>query len=74
LNGVVLTLTDANGTTRTTRSSIFGYYRFDEVAAGQTYIIGVRSKRYQFAPQLISVTEDIARLNFTASQAIGSLK
>ena len=63
LNATV-TLTDQNGNTRTARTTSFGYYRFDEVAAGQTYIVSVRSKRFQFAPQVISVTEDLSELNF----------
>jgi len=64
-------LTDAFGNTRTARTSTFGYYRFDEVEAGQTYIFNVRSKRYQFAPQVVTVTEDLTELNFIASSVKG---
>ena len=59
-------LTDATGTTRTTRTNSFGYYRFGEVGAGQTVIFSVVSKRYQFAPQVISVAEGVNELNFFA--------
>lgn len=61
-----VTLTDANGGTRLVRSGAFGYFRFHEVAAGQTYIVSVGSKRYSFAPKVISVTAELTELNFTA--------
>jgi hypothetical protein len=61
-----VTLTDSNGGTRTAITGTFGYYRFDEVESGQTYVISVISKRYQFSPRVISVTDEIAGLDFTA--------
>lgn len=66
LRGAIVTLTDANGTTRTTRSTAFGIFRFDEIEVGQTITISVISKRFQFTPQVISVSEDVIDLNFTA--------
>lgn len=59
-------LTDASGTTRATSSSSFGFYRFDEVEVGQTYILSVISRRYQFTTQVLTVLEDIENLNFIA--------
>ena len=61
-----VSLTDANGAARTARTNSFGYYRFGEVGAGQTVILSVVSKRYQFAPQVISVAEELNELNFFA--------
>lgn len=65
LVNAAVVLTDASGVSRQARTSTFGYYRFGEVAAGQTYIVEVVSKRYQFAPQVIAVTQDLSELNFT---------
>lgn len=62
-------LTDSSGSTRSARTTAFGYYRFDEVAAGQTYILNVSSKRYQFTAQVLSVTEDLENLDFFAGQS-----
>lgn len=59
-------LTDQNGKTRAVRTGPFGYYRFTAVAVGETYVLSVVSKKYSFTPQVISVTEDIDNLNFTA--------
>lgn len=61
-----VSLTDSNGETRTTLTNPFGYYWFEEVAAGETYVFSVSHKRYSFAPQVLSVTEEISDLNFTA--------
>ena len=59
-------LTDANGAERLAITNPFGYYRFDEVQAGETYIFSVGHKRYQFSPQVLTVNEELAELNFTA--------
>ncbi|MCY7345041.1 MAG: carboxypeptidase regulatory-like domain-containing protein, partial [Pyrinomonadaceae bacterium] len=66
LSNAFVVLTDMNGASRTAATNSFGYYRFDEVAAGETYILNVRSKRFRFAPQVVSVTEELTELNFFA--------
>ncbi len=70
LTNAVVILTHSNGQTRTSRTGTFGYYRFDDIAAGQNVIITIVSKRYQFAPQVVSVMEDIENLNFFADLGI----
>lgn len=59
-------LTDMRGATRHTTTDENGYYRFTEVATGETYIVGVHSKRFTFTPQVVTVTEDLNELNFSA--------
>ncbi len=59
-------ITDQSGDSRTVMTSSFGYFRFTEVQAGETYIISVVSKRYHFAPQVLNITEELTNLNFTA--------
>ncbi len=68
LTNTIVILTDQDGNSRTARTTSFGYFRFDEVEAGQIYIISVNSKRYQFTPQFISVNEEIINLHFTANE------
>ena len=68
LTNALVTLTDARGDTRTVLTGRFGAYRFADVAAGETYIISVTSKRYVYAPQVITVTEDLTEVNFTPTQ------
>ena len=59
-------LINQNGETRSAMTNPFGYYRFNDLAAGQIVLIRIVSKRYQFAPQVVSITEDIENLNFFA--------
>ncbi len=68
-NGVrnaIVSLTLANGEVLTTRSSAFGYYNFDDLEAGQTIVVSVISKRFQFVPQVVTLNESVAELNFSA--------
>lgn len=47
----------------------FGYFSFESVLAGETYIVEISSKRYQFEQptRVISVKDDISGLEFVAS-------
>ena len=62
----VTTLAGAAGQVRTARSNGFGYFQFDDVAAGQTYLLSAQSKRYTFAPQAVNVQDDVVGLVVTA--------
>lgn len=66
ISRVRVTITGADGSYLTTSTNSLGYYRFDEVETGQTYLVSPYSKRYQFSPRLISLTDEIANLDFTA--------
>ncbi len=66
LSGAVVRMTDGSGNTRYTYTSTFGYYRFLDVPAGETYTFEVISKRYVFSPQTLTVLEDVSDLNFYA--------
>lgn len=62
-------LTDATGATRIVLTNSFGYYRFADVAAGETYIVAATHKRYQFTnpTRVLNVVEDLEEVNFIAS-------
>ena len=69
IRNVRITLTGASGETRTVISSTFGYFRFDDVAAGETYIFSVFAKRFAFSQptQVRSIVEDTDDIIFTAN-------
>lgn len=69
INGALLTLTDNSGSVRTAISNPFGYYQFENVAAGGTVFLSVRSKGYTFIQptRLISVGDDLGSVNFITS-------
>ena len=66
LQNAVVTITDQNGAIRSSRTGSFGYYHFENVAAGATHVFEITSKRFRFAPQIVNLSEDLSELNFTA--------
>lgn len=58
LRNTVVTLIDSRGTRRTATTSSFGLFSFTNVPTGLNYTITVASKRYRFAPRIISVSGD----------------
>jgi subtilisin-like proprotein convertase family protein len=67
-NARVTLVNTSTGNTLTTNTNSFGYYRFENLPVGQNYTLEVSSKRYQYSPQVIFLTEDMENLNFTADQ------
>ena len=69
IGNVIITLTDSSGNVRIARTSAFGYYRFNDVAAGNTYIISVANKRFTFSQpsQVLSVNADTNAIDFIAN-------
>lgn len=53
---------------RTAITNAFGYYSFEGLDAGQTYVVTVRSKQYRFSQQSIVVNtgDDVADVDFVA--------
>jgi len=56
-----LTLADQSGTVHRSLTNPFGYFRFSEIPSGQTYILSMDSKSFEFTPSsiLIGITTDI---------------
>lgn len=67
VGNAVVTLVDMAGLTRTARTNPFGYYSFDAVQAGQTYIVSVQAKRHRFAPQVVNAGDDLTEVNFVSA-------
>ncbi len=62
LRNAIVWLTDIQGAVRSARTSTFGYFRFEDVPVGETYVIGVSSKQYRFTPRIIAVSDEISDL------------
>ena len=58
-------LTDLNGNTRMAMTNQFGYYRFDNVRVGQSYIVEVKNKQFAFSPQVLYLTEEMLDFDFS---------
>lgn len=68
IRNVRVIMTAPNGETRTAISSSLGYYRFEDVPAGETYIFSVRAKQFNFnqATQVLTVQGDTDNINFVS--------
>lgn len=60
LGSVSISLTGPQGDIRTILSNPFGYYEFDEVPAGESYVISVTSKTHIFDPSSRLITPNDA--------------
>ena len=51
-----------------TQTNPFGYYRFENITVGQTYVMSVSSKRYSFTDpvRVINLSDDLFELDFLA--------
>ena len=68
ISGGLITITDSSGNRRVRTTNVFGYFRFTDVSAGETYIISVKAKRYSFVPQVLNITDNLTDLNFIAEK------
>ena len=68
IRGAVVTLTSGNGHLISVTTSSFGYYRFQSLAAGETYILTVRAPRFLFSNSsaVVMAEDNIADLDFVA--------
>lgn len=62
VSGASVTLTDHQGNSQTTRTNPFGYFRFFDIEAGQSYVIGVSAKGHRFTQQFVSINENLEDL------------
>lgn len=59
--------TDALGQTRSVQTNERGYFRFEAVEAGYTYLFEAEAKGRRFAPQVVTVNETIENLNIISA-------
>lgn len=63
-----VTLMESDGAMHTALTGSYGYYRFDGIAANQTVVVSVGSKRFSFRnpSQSVSVVDELTEVNFIA--------
>ncbi|CAN5284062.1 hypothetical protein BH10ACI1_BH10ACI1_34270 [soil metagenome] len=64
VSSAIVTMNDEYGAIRTTRTNPFGYYKFDYIFVGGIVIVNAVSKKYQFEPQIVSVTDNVENVDF----------
>jgi len=60
----ILTLTDGNGESRMASTNSLGYYRFDDIEAGQIVTITVSAKGWTYDPRVINLNDNVIDLDF----------
>ncbi len=70
IRNVSVTLTEQDGTQHYATTGSFGYFRFDDLRAGQTVVIGVAAKRYTFSEpdRVVSLQDNLTDFNFIADE------
>ena len=68
LRGAIVSLRNQHGVLREVRSSSFGYYRYAEVRAGETYVISVSSKFYRFTPRTLTIVDNLTDIDFIGEE------
>src|SRR5580765_5873650 len=68
LRNAVVRLTDSHNVTRTVSTGAMGYYTFDSVEAGESYVISVSSKLYRFSPRLVQVFDTLTGVDFIGAE------
>ncbi len=66
IRNAIVVMTDSTGRLRYATTGSFGFYRFEDVEAGSAIIVGVQSKRFRFAPRLMSITDSVDNIDFVA--------
>jgi hypothetical protein len=66
LSKAAIVLTDSNGVSKTTLTNSVGYYQLTDLTVGEVYTFEVRSKQYNFTPQVITINGDLDNLNFSS--------
>jgi len=64
VRNATVTITGPDGTRRSAVTGSFGFYTFESVEPGQTYIIAVSSRRFRFAPHVVTPTDSLTDVDF----------
>ena len=67
LNATV-SITDSLGVRRTVTIGSFGFYSFDNIAAGQAYTIAVSSRLYRFASRAVQVDDNLSDVDIVGME------
>ena len=68
LRNATVSITDSLGVRRTATTSSFGFYSFDNVAAGQAYTIAVSSRLYRFASRAVQVDDNLSNVDLVGME------
>jgi len=65
IRGVRLIMTTPEGRRIYVSTNAFGYYRFESLQSGGTYILQPQARGFTFAPRVVTINDAVADLDFT---------
>lgn len=70
IRNAIVYLTQQDGTVASARTGTFGYYRFDDIPAGQTVFVSVASKRYTFnlSTRVVNLNDDVSDFDWVSNE------
>lgn len=68
LRNATVIISDENGNRRSVTTGALGYYQFDGIEAGQTYVVSVSAKRFRFASKAVTVNDTATDVNFVGQE------
>jgi hypothetical protein len=68
VRGAMVSIVDIHGIARTALTNGFGYYQFDSVPAGDSYVVRVTAKRFSFSVRTVNLTDTLTDLDFVDGQ------
>jgi hypothetical protein len=68
LRGVMIELSDGAGGTTSAPADGRGFFHFDNVEVGKTYILQAVSRRFRFAPVVITLNDELTSLRIIAER------
>ncbi len=64
LRNTKVILTDSAGSSSVSTTSSFGIFSFTNIPSAATYVVGVQSKRYRFAPKTLTPAGNLTNIDF----------
>ena len=65
LKNATVAITDSHGALRKAITTSFGFYQFDNVTLGESYVMYVVSKRFRFSTRNVVITDTLTNVDFT---------
>ena len=63
IRNAIVTISNMSGVIQTARTNTFGYFTFKNISTGQTYTLNANAKQYTFAPQNVTVNDNVSGRN-----------
>jgi hypothetical protein len=68
VRGAVVSITDMHGIQRNAITNAFGYYSFDGVQSGESYVMRASARRFTFGTRVLNISDSLSDIDFVDGQ------